>query len=52
MTSASRTTRHRRVHAFRKPAIGSLAAAGLPAGAWYVTAGAATTPDLKVASTP
>ncbi|MFG2934681.1 hypothetical protein [Streptomyces sp. NPDC048282] len=51
MTTAPRTTRHRRVHAFRKPAIGALAAAGLLAGAWYATAGAATTPDLKVTST-
>ncbi|MGW4913811.1 hypothetical protein [Streptomyces sp. NPDC004270] len=51
MTSAPRTTRHRRVHAFRKPAIGALAAAGLLAGAWYATAGAATTPALQVTST-
>ncbi|MFD4510579.1 hypothetical protein [Streptomyces sp. NPDC058457] len=51
MTSAPRTTRHRRVHAYRKPAIGLLAAGGLLAGAWYATAGAATTPDLKVTST-
>ncbi|WP_089104593.1 hypothetical protein [Streptomyces hyaluromycini] len=51
MTSAPRTTRHRRVHAYRKPAIGLLAAGGLLAGAWYATAGAATAPDLKVTST-
>ncbi|WP_406442022.1 hypothetical protein OHB00_38750 [Streptomyces sp. NBC_00631] len=51
MTTAPCTTRHRRVHAFRKPAIGVLAAAGLLAGAWYATAGAATTTDLKVTST-
>ncbi|MEU9152510.1 hypothetical protein AB0D59_18630 [Streptomyces sp. NPDC048417] len=51
MTSAPRTTRHRRVHAFRKPVIGTLAAAGLLAGAWYATAGAAATPDLQVTST-
>ncbi|WP_217546910.1 hypothetical protein [Streptomyces sp. GbtcB6] len=51
MTSAPRTTRHRRVHAYRKPAIGLLAAGGLLAGAWYATAGAATTPGLKVTST-
>ncbi|MFK0105983.1 hypothetical protein [Streptomyces sp. NPDC091217] len=52
MTTAPRTTRHRRVHAFRKPAIGALAAGGLLAGAWYAgTAGAAPTPDLKVTST-
>lgn len=53
MTSARRTTRHRRVRAARKPAIGALAAAGVLAGAWYATAGAATTgsPDLTVTST-
>ncbi|MFE4963329.1 hypothetical protein [Streptomyces sp. NPDC056660] len=51
MTSAPRTTRHLRVHAFRKPAIGALTAAGLLAGAWYATAGAATTPALRVTST-
>ncbi|MFE1315153.1 hypothetical protein [Streptomyces sp. NPDC058755] len=43
MTSARRTTGHRRVRVARKPAIGALAAAGLLAGAWYATAGAATT---------
>ncbi|WP_328874602.1 hypothetical protein OHT76_33590 [Streptomyces sp. NBC_00287] len=53
MTSARRTTTsHRRIHAARKPAIGALAAAGLLAGAWYATAGAATTsPTLAVTST-
>ncbi|MFD4602212.1 hypothetical protein ACFWPQ_29800 [Streptomyces sp. NPDC058464] len=51
MTSAPRTTRHRRVHAYRKPAVGLLAAGGLLAGAWYATAGAATTTGLKVTST-
>ncbi|MEV6759368.1 hypothetical protein AB0N16_01715 [Streptomyces sp. NPDC051105] len=51
MTSAPRTTRHRRVHAFRKPAIAALADAGLLADAWYATAGAATTADLEVTST-
>ncbi|MFF4543871.1 hypothetical protein [Streptomyces sp. NPDC001435] len=35
----------------RKPAIGALAAAGLLAGAWYATAGAATTASLAVTST-
>ncbi|MFJ3303661.1 hypothetical protein ACIPSA_11130 [Streptomyces sp. NPDC086549] len=50
MTSARRTTRHRRVRAARKPAVGVLAAAGLLAGAWYATAGAATT-SLTVTST-
>ncbi|MFK0280860.1 hypothetical protein ACIQVL_10360 [Streptomyces sp. NPDC090499] len=51
MTSAPRTTRHRRVRVFRKPAIGLLAAGGLLAGAWYATAGAATAPNLEVTST-
>ncbi|MER5791636.1 hypothetical protein [Streptomyces sp. NPDC001980] len=51
MTSAPRTPTHRRVHAYRKPAIGLLAVGGLLAGAWYATAGAATTPDLTVTST-
>lgn len=53
MTSARRTTRHRRVRAARRPAIGALAAAGVLAGAWYATAGAATnsSPDLTVTST-
>ncbi|WP_046734095.1 hypothetical protein [Streptomyces humi] len=51
MTTAPRTAGHRRVHAFRKPAIGALSAAGLLAGAWYATAGAATTPTLRVTST-
>ncbi|MFF5138729.1 hypothetical protein ACFY6U_03085 [Streptomyces sp. NPDC013157] len=51
MTSAPRTSAHRRVHAYRKPAIGLLAAGGLLAGAWYATAGAATTPDLEITST-
>ncbi|MGW3130136.1 hypothetical protein [Streptomyces sp. NPDC001123] len=48
MTTAPRTTRHHLVHAYRKPAIGLLAAGGLLAGAWYATA---TTPDLDVTST-
>ncbi|MHB9858193.1 hypothetical protein [Streptomyces sp. YIM S03343] len=43
MTTARRTTDHRRIRAARKPAIGALAAAGVLAGAWYATAGAATT---------
>ncbi|MFE1883453.1 hypothetical protein [Streptomyces diastatochromogenes] len=53
MTSARRTTRHRRIRVARKPAIGALAAAGVLAGAWYATAGAATTSssDLTVTST-
>ncbi|MFD8820134.1 hypothetical protein ACFV23_53815, partial [Streptomyces sp. NPDC059627] len=51
MTSAPRTTGHRRVRVFRKPVIGVLAVGGLLAGAWYATAGAATTPDLKITST-
>jgi hypothetical protein len=52
MTSARRTTRHRRVRAARKPAIGALAAAAVAAGAWYATAGAATTaPNLAPTST-
>ncbi|WAZ24929.1 hypothetical protein STRCI_006386 [Streptomyces cinnabarinus] len=52
MTSARRTpSRHRRIRAARKPAIGALAAAGLLAGAWYATAGAATSPTLAVTST-
>ncbi|MFF5183096.1 hypothetical protein ACFY30_04800 [Streptomyces sp. NPDC000345] len=54
MTSARRTTRHRRIRAARKPAIGALAAAGVLAGAWYATAGAATTtaaPNLTPTTT-
>jgi hypothetical protein len=51
MTSAPRTTGHRRVRVFRKPVIGVLAVGGLLAGAWYATAGAAPAPDLKVTST-
>ncbi|MBW8799089.1 MAG: hypothetical protein JF597_37665 [Streptomyces sp.] len=39
MTSAPRTSAHRRVRAYRKPAIGLLTAGGLLAGAWYATAG-------------
>ncbi len=55
MTSAPlpRAAAHRRTHAARKPLIGGLAAAGLLAGAWYATAGAATpaAPALKVTAT-
>ncbi|MFI1356552.1 hypothetical protein ACH4TV_23680 [Streptomyces sp. NPDC020898] len=55
MTSAPlpRSAAHRRTHAARKPLIGGLAAAGLLAGAWYATAGAATpaAPALKVTAT-
>ncbi|MEV4229744.1 hypothetical protein AB0J81_22125 [Streptomyces bobili] len=52
MTTARRITRHRRVRAARKPVIGVLAAAGMAVGAWYATAGAATTaPDLTPTST-
>ena len=43
MTSARRTTTHRRVRAARKPAIAGLAATAAFVGAWYATAGAATT---------
>ncbi|WP_369392691.1 hypothetical protein AB5J72_37775 [Streptomyces sp. CG1] len=53
MTHARRTSGHRRGHAAREPAIGALAAAGLLAGAWYATAGAATptAADLTVTTT-
>ncbi|WEO94525.1 hypothetical protein A6P39_011160 [Streptomyces sp. FXJ1.172] len=53
MTQARRTTGHRRVRAARKPVIGALAAAGLLAGTWHATAGAATpaAPQLTVTST-
>ncbi|MFF1440322.1 hypothetical protein [Streptomyces sp. NPDC058295] len=52
MTSARRTTHHRRMRAARKPAIGALAAAGVLAGAWWGTAGAATTsPNLSPTTT-
>ncbi|MFI7293876.1 hypothetical protein [Streptomyces sp. NPDC050121] len=52
MTSARHTTRHRRIRAARKPAIGALAAVGLLAGAWWATAGAATTsPNLTPTTT-
>ncbi|MET8975121.1 hypothetical protein ABZX85_05820 [Streptomyces sp. NPDC004539] len=52
MTTAPRTTRHRRVHGARKPLIGGLAAVGVLAGAWYATAGAATpAPNLTPTST-
>ncbi|MFG3027265.1 hypothetical protein ACGFZJ_01780 [Streptomyces sp. NPDC048253] len=52
MTTARRTTRHRRMRAARKPAIGALAAAGVLAGAWWGTAGAATTsPNLSPTTT-
>ncbi|MDX3244368.1 hypothetical protein [Streptomyces sp. ME18-1-4] len=52
MTSARHTTRHRRIRAARKPAIGALAAVGLLAGARWATAGAATTsPNLTPTTT-
>ncbi|WP_406006089.1 hypothetical protein OG440_07755 [Streptomyces sp. NBC_00637] len=52
MTSARRTTRHRRMRAARKPVIGGLAAAAVLAGAWWGTAGAATTsPNLTPTTT-
>ncbi|WP_405962997.1 hypothetical protein OG713_10115 [Streptomyces sp. NBC_00723] len=52
MTTARRTTRHRRMRAARKPAVGALAAAGVLAGAWWGTAGAATTsPNLSPTTT-
>ncbi|MFI1922175.1 hypothetical protein [Streptomyces sp. NPDC020377] len=51
MTTARRTTRHRRMRAARKPAIGALAAAGVLAGAWWGTAGAATTSPTTTAVT-
>ncbi|SES41091.1 hypothetical protein SAMN04487983_105027 [Streptomyces sp. yr375] len=52
MTSAPRTTHHRRIRTARKPVIGALAVAGLLAGAWWASAGAATTaPNLAPTST-
>ncbi|MCI3271516.1 hypothetical protein [Streptomyces cylindrosporus] len=42
MTSARRTTAHRRVRAARKPVVAGLAATAALVGAWYATAGAAT----------
>ncbi|WP_416967827.1 hypothetical protein [Streptomyces sp. 4F14] len=51
MTTAPRTTRHRRVRAARKPLVGGLAALGVLAGAWYATAGAAPAPSLTPTST-
>ncbi|GHE01277.1 hypothetical protein [Streptomyces alanosinicus] len=53
MTLARRISGHRRGRAARKPAIGALTAAGVLAGAWYATAGAATpaAPDLTPATT-
>lgn len=45
-------SRHRRRRVARKPLIGGLAAAGVLAGAWYATAGAATVaPNLTPTST-
>jgi hypothetical protein len=43
MTTARRTTTHRRVRAARKPVIAGLAATAALLGAWYATAGASTT---------
>lgn len=43
MTSARRTTSHRRVRGARKPLIAGLAATAALVGAWYATAGASTT---------
>ncbi|MGW3726180.1 hypothetical protein [Streptomyces sp. NPDC000851] len=53
MTSARRTTRHRRIRGARKPLIGGLAATAALVGAWYAAAGAATTTadGLAVTST-
>ncbi|MEH0547792.1 hypothetical protein QA802_33370 [Streptomyces sp. B21-105] len=56
MPSATATTSHdictthdRRIRAARKPAIGALAVAGVVVGAWWATAGAATsTPNLTL----
>jgi hypothetical protein len=43
MTSARRTTSHRRIRGARKPVIAGLAATAVLVGAWYATAGASTT---------
>jgi len=53
MTTARRTTSHRRVRVARKPLIAGLAATAALIGAWYATAGASTTTagDLAVSTT-
>jgi hypothetical protein len=51
MTSAPRTTRHRRVRGARKPLIAGLAATAALVGAWYATAGASTATGLTVSTT-
>lgn len=59
MTSARHTTSpagkaaHRRVHAARKPLIAGVAASAALVGAWYTTAGAATStaPNLTPTAT-
>ncbi|WP_405868029.1 hypothetical protein [Streptomyces sp. NBC_00005] len=51
MTSARRTTTHRRVRAARRPLIAGLAATAALGGAWYATAGAATTATSSLAVT-
>ncbi|ANS68870.1 hypothetical protein SLINC_6646 [Streptomyces lincolnensis] len=51
--AAAPAARHRRVRAARRPLIAGLAATGALVGAWYATAGAATTaaPNLTVTTT-
>ncbi|MFF4269594.1 hypothetical protein [Streptomyces sp. NPDC001536] len=51
MTSARRTTRHRRIRGARKPLIAGLAATAALVGAWYATAGASTATGLTVSTT-
>ncbi|MEV7884711.1 hypothetical protein ACWD3I_15680 [Streptomyces sp. NPDC002817] len=51
MTSAPRTTRHRRIRGARKPLIAGLAATAALVGAWYATAGASTATGLTVSTT-
>ncbi|MEU5887175.1 hypothetical protein ABZ835_10085 [Streptomyces sp. NPDC047461] len=51
MTSAPRTTRHRRIRGARKPLIAGLAATAALVGAWYATAGASTAAGLTVSTT-
>ncbi|MFJ2818786.1 hypothetical protein [Streptomyces sp. NPDC087294] len=48
MTSARRTTSHRRVRAARRPVIAGLAATATLVAAWYATAGAAPATGLTV----
>ena len=51
MTSARRITSHRRIRAARKPVIAGLVATGALVGAWYATAGAATSTNALAVST-